>query len=284
MVDYVATRPEQLRGVIASLRNRERTDPLEAPVRLLLLERSKERSWWDQLIGTDQTGYAIEECQFTREPLDLGPMSEDDLWQSIVSVLEEVGKSLPDRDETLRALDQIDPERRPLFAAFAADALATTSNIRGWDRERLLRDVLERERRHHWLPAGANVPYENLLCLATMTGGLTISSQTHFPGIELPSFEEFRPQIYRAMTGALPVPSADGSLALMTLQPDILGEFFVLEHLKPFHEATNEPAENSATQPGTCQSIEPFSLRRSSTAPKAISSTIRLFLCWSLLP
>ena len=76
-----------------------------------------------------------------------------------------------------------------------------------------------------------------------MTGGLTISSQTHFPGIELPSFEEFRPQIYRAMTGALPVPSADGSLALMTLQPDILGEFFVLEHLKPFHEATNEPAE-----------------------------------------
>ena len=243
VVDYVATRAEQLRGIIASLRNRQHVDPLDAPVRLLLLERSKERFWWDQLIGTDQTGYAIEECQFARESLDLGPMSEDDLWQTIVSVLEEVGKSLPDREETVRALDQIDPERRPLFAAFAADALSTTSNIRGWDRERLLRDVLERERRHHWLPAGVNVSYENLLCLATMTGGLKISPQTHLPGIELPRFEEFRPQIYRAMTGALPVPSGNGSLALMALQPDILGEFFVLEHLMPPHGATNKPAE-----------------------------------------
>jgi Tetratricopeptide repeat/PPR repeat len=245
VVDYVAGRPEQVRRIITTLLHREQTDPLDAPVRLLLLERSKESSWWDKLISNDQTGYAIEHSQFDIEPLDLCPMTEDDLWQGIASILTDSGKALPDRAETLAAVRQIDPEGRPLFAAFAADALVSGSNIRQWDRERLLRDVLHRERTFHWIPAGVTKPYENVLCLATMTGGLRLEMFSNPPpGIEVPKFEEFDLGLYQGMIGLPTSSGGDGGLSLLpSLQPDILAEFFVLEHLKPAHARTKQPAE-----------------------------------------
>jgi len=251
VVDYVATRPEQIRRIITSLLNREYADPLDAPIRLLLLERSKERTWersmertwWDLLITSDQTGYAIEARQFAPTPVDLGPVSEDELWLHIVEILSQAETPLPNRKDTLFTLAKIDPERRPLFAAFAADALISSGNIRGWDQARLLRDVLDREREFHWRPAGVTESYENLLCLATMTGGASIEVLTQPDvGIDLPVSNAFKPAIYRALTGLSPTETS-GSPILPALEPDILGAFFVLEHLKPLHPATNQPAE-----------------------------------------
>ena len=213
-------------------------------MRLLLLERSQERTWWHQLVTSDQTGYAIEHCQFAPAPLELGPASENDLWSHIAEILHGAGRPLPHREHTLAALAAIDPERRPLFAAFAADALLARGNIRGWDRERLMRDVLKRERDFHWRPAGATGPYENLLCLSTMVGGVPVAVLEHPPpDIALPPSDAFQPSIYDAMTGASTLEADGDPPALAALQPDILGEFFVLDYLAPPHAATSQPAE-----------------------------------------
>jgi hypothetical protein len=243
VLDYAVAWTEEVRRIIARLSTREHTNPLEAPVRLLLIERDSPEPWLNKLVGTGGESYVIEQSQFAPEPLVLGPMPQDDLWESISSILHEAGKPLPDRAETLHVLREMDPKGRPLFAAFAADAIADHGDIRAWDRQRLLRDVLIRERERHWRPAGITEAYENLLCLATMTTGhLRLAALRHLPPtLDLPSIEHFRPEQYEFMVGTS-IGSPETPDLLPALQPNLLGEFFVLERLASPNAWTHNPA------------------------------------------
>ena len=91
-------------------------------------------------------------------------------------VLNQAKKPLPDKTQTLAALDEIDSERRPLFAYFMADAIAAGHDVFHFDAARLLDQVIERGREKYWKPAGAAQKEERLLALATMAGGLPVSS------------------------------------------------------------------------------------------------------------
>jgi hypothetical protein len=126
------------------------------------------------------------------------------------------------------SLSAIDRQRRPLFAAFAADAILAGRDIRQWDQGELLGSVLKGEKDRHWKPAGVTEEEKNLLALATMTGGLRVGILKNPPVKDfLPPPRDYSPDRYRIMSGR------PGKRFLSPLEPSVLGEFFVLDHLEP---------------------------------------------------
>ncbi len=231
VVDYASERVDDIRALFNSLVQQGGDALTRTPVRVVLVERDAQGPWMDRLIGRRSDGYALEQSRSPARTIELGPLSDDALWQSVEGVLGE-GAARPQlREQLIVALGALDPERRPLFALLAADAIAAGRSIAAWDRERLLRDVLGRER-ETWAAHAVTREYENLLALATLTGGLTedvLGAQP--PGVALPSFRDFDRGVYRAMTGA----DLEGD-TLPPLKPDIVGEFFVLEHVRGRNE------------------------------------------------
>lgn len=243
VLDYVASQVDRARRIITALRDRERE--LDAPVRLLLIERASEgQEWWRRFLTSDATGAEIRDSGFRpdAEPLRLGPLEDADVWATIRCVLDEAQIARPDREQTLRQLRTIDPDSRPLFVTLAADALAAGRDLRGWDRTRLLQDVLERERAQMW-PEDVTPGELNLLALATMCGPLPIAMAerlSQLPGLPngfLPDFDPdsaaqttFRPARYVRLAGR-PLIASEDDEQLPALKPDLIGEFFVLRHL-----------------------------------------------------
>src|SRR5690606_26332972 len=175
-------------------------------------------------IGSRSTGALLEQARSPSGTVHVGPLSDDELWDGVAAVLGDVGKMRGvARSDMLEAIHTLDPERRPLFALLAADAVAAGRNISEWDRERLLRDVLGRER-EAWEAHGVTPEYENLLALATIAGGLTEDVLDAPPeGGRLPAYRDFDRTVYRPLTGA----DLEGD-ALPPLKLDLLAEFFVL--------------------------------------------------------
>jgi hypothetical protein len=223
VVDYVTQRPRETGDVIRQLYNRE--DQLSHPVRFLLLERESEGRWVDDFYRTGSSRSLLADCRFDI-PLILTPLTPQDLWQVIVSVLTSARRLLPDRSGTLAALMEIDPGGRPLFAAFLADALAAGRSLRQWDRQSLVRDVLAREVERRWQPAGITDQDLNLLALLTMVGGLPVDQATTLgaAGI-LPDPSQ------RSLARNTILTGQNRGSVLAPLEPDIIGEMFVLEHL-----------------------------------------------------
>ena len=223
-VDYAAERVDELRALLNGLLARPDRG---ARIRVLLVEREANGAWMQELVGRRSDGYATEQIRFAESPLVLGPLSEEELWETVRGVLRAGATALPSKTEVLQRLHDIDPDGRPLFAAFAAEALLSGRDLREWDRDRLLRDVLERERQS-WASKGVPESYENLLALATAVGGDTEQIlEAAADDLQLPSFREFARALYNVMTGCEP----EGN-DVPALKPDMLGEFFVLEHVR----------------------------------------------------
>ena len=228
--DYAGTHPEKLHVITVALHRRR--DDLEFPVRLLLLERDgdADATWRRTFELYSNDGAAVRQSRHA-EQLTLQGLDDDDLWFVVQYFCWKAKRTPPGREETLGSLAAIDPERRPLFAHFLADAVANGHSPRGWGRASLLRDVLRREEEKYWKPAGVTEKDKNLLALATMTGGLPVEKALSLnAGNLLPDADSFDPRRHEAMTGR----PADDTLA--PLEPDILGEFFVLTHLGQKHK------------------------------------------------
>jgi hypothetical protein len=233
VADYVVERAAVLGEVVRCLAQRR---DLAHPVRLLLLEREAAGQWLQAFMGADAPGQAITDAARHQEPLTLAAPGDDALWGIVATM---AGDKAGTRAERLDQLRAIDPAGRPLFAAFFGDALAHAGHPRLWDRKALLGNVLERERRHFWAAAAVTVKDEALLCLATLTGGAWDA------WLEAPALADVRDDLpclddrdlerrYTVMAGA-PETRSENPLKPMTLfgplQPDLLGEFFVLQHL-----------------------------------------------------
>ena len=125
-----------------------------------------------------------------------------DPWPFFEHVLREANRPLPDKTTTLAALDDIDPERRPLFAHFMADAIAAGRNVHELDAERLLEDVIERARTRFWRPFGCSAKEERLLALATIAGGVPAEAIATLPAPFAFAWDIDRhPALFSAMTG-----------------------------------------------------------------------------------
>ena len=223
VIDYVMSRAEAIGELCRTLHLRRKD--LVFPVRLLLLERDTQSDWLDRMHGGRGSDRAAITATRYAGPRVLKPLSADDLWQTITFMLDDAGKAHPDKEPTLSLLADIDPEGRPLFAALLADALSSGATPRQWNRKILVENVLEREETNWWAPAGVTEEDKDLLALATLCGGLRRGAG--HPPVITERLASFSPQRYRAMTGE----NADERLA--PLQPDIVGELFVLERLSP---------------------------------------------------
>jgi tetratricopeptide (TPR) repeat protein len=223
VIDYVMSRAEAIGQLCRTLYLRRKE--LTFPVRLLLLEREAQGDWLDRMHGGRGSDRATLLAARYAEPHILKPLSPDDLWRTITSMLDDASRPHPDKRATLALLSQMDPEGRPLFAALLADALAAGASPWQWNRMVLLKSVLEREEANWWKTADITDADKELLAIATLCGGLR-RDEKHPQEIAV-RLAEFSPQRYRAMTGE------NAAERLTPLQPDIIGELFVLESLSP---------------------------------------------------
>lgn len=251
LVDYAADSPESINRLIETLVARS-TVFGPHPVRLLLLDRphrSAEGLPGEGSVERRASRYRPDGGPHSAPPLDLArdPLTDDDLWAVIELPLRTVGKPLPNRDETVKALRHIDPAGRPLFALFAALALrdGTTADLRQWDTSSLTRWIVDHEEKRWREAFGDHADKRlNLLALATLTGGLTpndlsqlrvLLRDTPQGGREptaklsdfLPPLEDPDLDAHESVAG--PAAESDG---LAPLVPDILGGRFALDHLQ----------------------------------------------------
>jgi hypothetical protein len=218
---------------------------LAAPVRVLLVERTVEGEWLNTIMG-DET--KKEQLKLARAP-NLALKTIDDPWPIFVDVLDK--EKMPDKTETLAALDQIDPERRPFYAYFMADAIARGVDIRHFDAEALLDNVIDHSRKAYWKPAGATPKEERLLALATMTRGLPVGALASVTEKLLPSWDVDRhPSVFLAMTGQ------ESGARIAPLEPDIAGEHFTLSCLAQ----TNLSNEDRARLCGVAWDLNPLGM------------------------
>jgi hypothetical protein len=226
VIDHAARDIERTGRILQALAGRgpaDGTARLAAPVRVLLVERTGEGKWLDKIVGVGTTEAQVNAAHASK---DLPLATIDDPWPIIKFVLDQAKKPAPDKTERLAALDQIDPERRPLYAYFMADAIARGDDIRHFDAARLHDQVIKVDREKYREPAGAKPEDERLLAIATMAGGLPISALDDVTEKFLPSWNLDRhPAIFRAMTGR-----ASGE-NIAPLEPEIVGEHFALECL-----------------------------------------------------
>ncbi|MEB2774485.1 hypothetical protein SYJ56_04160 [Algoriphagus sp. D3-2-R+10] len=233
IIDYAAERIDEARNIFNGLVQNQQITDGHLFVRVILVEREGKGQWLEKLLGNRSERYVLEQVRYSIADIELTSMSEEVLWEglNILNQDQTASLPLPPREQLISDLKVIDPLCRPLYTILATDALISGRNIRLWDRERLMLDVLGRERQS-WLEAGVTRPYENLLALATMVGGLTeaVLEQTDL-NIDLPNFESFDRNLYSAMSGC----ALEGE-DLPPLKPDLVGEFFVLNHIKGRNE------------------------------------------------
>jgi hypothetical protein len=222
VIDYAARDTQHTARLLSALAGRgpdDGTARLAAPVRVLLLERVGGEEWLGRIRGFGTTEAQVRASGAPTLALE----TIDDLWPIFEYVLNLSGRPLPDRTETLEALRAIDPECRPLFAYFAADAIAQGDDIREFDKEQLLSQVIKRSREGYWKPAGADAKDERLLAVATMAGHVKVDALEDLAEKLLPSWDVDRhPAIFLAMTGR------ESGETIGPLEPDIVGEHFVL--------------------------------------------------------
>jgi hypothetical protein len=223
VIDYAGRDAERARRLLGTLSGRNAADGdirrLDMPVRVLLLERTSSGPWLDTIISADPRVKAARAQDLLLKAVAVP-------WPFFEYVFREAKKPLRDRTATLAALGEIDPERRPLFAHFIADAIVAGRAIHELDAERLLEDVIKRARARFWKPLGCGAKEERLLGLATIAGGVPIEVIERLPTPFAFNWDvDLHPALFGAMTGM------GSSNRVPPLEPDIVGEHFALARL-----------------------------------------------------
>jgi hypothetical protein len=214
--------------------------------------------WWTKLgVGTDGPFKTMHARRMANGKPDrmLEGVSEAALFEMIRAeawTRTAAGEPVLDDAEVERRaalIEQVTPNRRPLFIAMAAEAIrektadgATEDAM--IDAKTLVEHIRDKEDRKHWTSAleavpperGTAVGYRRLLCFATLCGGLDGDAlreslnDDRFKDVDgnrlLPNATQYGDgAIYARL-----IPDADSSNA-PKLEPDLLGECFVLSVL-----------------------------------------------------
>ncbi|TWT61724.1 tetratricopeptide repeat protein [Rubinisphaera italica] len=270
IVDYVEQKSDLIRKALEAFANGNSTSH---PVRFLLLARSAEQElkaettddpmskligfqqkdrWWEDFLSS--ASHTLKSslndmayCDTAEEShRRLGSLSNDDLIKTIQFVHAELLEyaaeikllEAADQKTILDNLGSLDSHGRPLFAAFAAEAIARhgIEEVRHWNSIDLAEHCLDREI-NRWKdscyngnPNQLDAAHLNLLTLATFLGGedLQLCDSALNKGCSIPPFEEVQIEAVKAMTGYT------GSFSEETftpLEPDLLGELWILQRL-----------------------------------------------------
>lgn len=238
VIDYVATDADAVQNLLGELSRSDQSKNLSASVRVLLLEREVVNDdWWASWRNDDDLAHSH---YYQNEPellLALPPIDSADHWRIISNVHERQRKPLTaDKDATLAKLAEIDPEGRPLFAFLVGRALAEGSDISQWNVNNLLDNLLLREEDRIWKThptyATHGEGHKNLLLIATLTRGLWETNIKQLYDVNLPGLpRKLDNSLYKRMAPIVDVPKYDLTL-YEGLQPDLVGEYFVLKHLQ----------------------------------------------------
>ncbi len=230
----------------------ENQDQFEHPVRFLLLERSSENvsneaSDLNQPLHKRLTGDSRADCadldqaRFPREPFILPKIKDGDLAKIGHSLLkDEWPPALTDNDfiEKLKELDA--GKMRPLFAIMLALSLKESGRTGDLSKESILQQTLMRECNTYWRNCRLDKDDIHLLILATICGGLDGLPDS----VELPDLwaepENESPRRFRFDSCGLSQRSDDsGSFIINPIEPDLLGEYFVLSGCRKIQKELN---------------------------------------------
>jgi hypothetical protein len=238
--DYLIEAPEAARRLIDELISLHEIGVLKRPVRVLLIERSMSAAGWWSVFRKDHSA-RLQKYERKLGPegtfLKLGPLEKT----SLLEIVDHVLGSAYGRDDLIDDLKEIDPLGRPLFAALVADAIKNGKAASKLTQQGLLNDVLSRETQR-WEAVSRDQldleRHENALALATIIGGLAIPQGTEYLQDEVFPFssERFNPLLMEEMTAST---SATGEIR--PVEPDILGEWFVLQKLIKRHPFDDRP-------------------------------------------
>jgi tetratricopeptide (TPR) repeat protein len=280
VVDYAAEEPNLVADLLKGLAARTYDPGFEFPVRVLLLERDAASNWLKKLMSPDTAGNSIRALCYRA--------TEDQLEYRLTTLsLEALLKIMRDRVADngvgdvllLETLLRVDPHwraigedwqllPRPLFAAATAQAIAELLKdgdealdvVRKLEKEDVLSRLIDRERIHFWGDALATDHllekrrlglHENLLLISTMTLDLP-RRELEKIGQEvlkyLPDQDSFDEDRLRRMSGA------DVRSAIKRLEPDVVGEYFVLKRLDELNEHERQALINAGLTLGGSRS------------------------------
>lgn len=202
-------------------------------IRLLLLERSSNQNWEDKVRGNP----AVNSTQ--HPTIALGALNSESQWHIMSDVISKLNPArIPEVEKSkadwLSTLDEIDQKRRPLFTFLAAVALSESNHIRYWNKHQLLTHVnsrmIELWNRYPVYQENA-VLINHLLVVNTLSRYLQLSEiedlcYTWNPNVY---FAEIEP-IYTAFTDKH-TGQKSGKPFQQGIQPDILGEYYLLDQL-----------------------------------------------------
>jgi hypothetical protein len=255
VIDYALTQNDKI--IDTFLKNlSSRVIPLDKPVRVLLIDREARKNWLESINITPEVFGTFEGKELT-DYLQLSDNDENISWKIIEEVFRKAQKPITQKpEEILENLRTIDLEKRPLFAFFVGVALAEGIVISDWNIGKMLKYHLLRIEEHIWKRdtrwdenqwKNEGHLYKNLLALATLTRGLT---PEQLKNLDKQNKEWLPTKIDKNKTrfeilshlNHKETPIYEG------LQPDILGEYFVLYSLSRYEEIESiEPIEDLYT-------------------------------------
>lgn len=225
VVDYAAARADWLGDVLYD--HASRCSQYDAPLRVLILERSLTESWYAKAVRAHRhtESRILLSCQYAN-PLEVGDLSDDDLRSLIEDVASSRGSRLSttEIEDVLERTLAVDPLGRPLFA-MAATLEQSVGDDQLGSRDELLRAVLRRRAaQRSELPGGDANWVTELELVTTSLGGIEPTRYTDLLSSAqeavLPSFPSLAELRARGMQGSL-----------LGVLPDILGELAVLDAL-----------------------------------------------------
>lgn len=269
VIDYPAQAPDKVHAMLVALQ--ANAEDFDWPVRVLLLERTAEGEWFERLLPPTSAGAALrgQACRIDGVPVAgwrLPPLATDEVLALMRGRFESLMLEPPSDEILLAAAARLDPRDgrddagapRALFAMAATEALilaradGEVSDAEVADtleRSSVFADIIDRDRQTRWrkTAAGADARrlelHENLFALATLCLGLPMRALSEvserasrwLPDHSLKGVAPLDDELVQAMTGG-----SGGRIA--NLEPDILGEFYVLDRLKRLAKRHGEAA------------------------------------------
>ena len=244
VIDYAAEYPEAIQYWLDYfIQHRERFD---FPVRLLILEREyQNQRWWEKLVSGTSDAQRRKNYLFTSVPHELEPLTKSEQRTALESFLESLAcpHELPDEENSFwETLHELSNKGRPLFIGMVAVAIANNgiNRLRNWNQEELLNEVLQHEmsaweRQLQGFDQDRKSRIYQLLAFATVTSGLNYEDDERL-------FKALRKCELGSNDSEI-----ESNIALVNqlsggnsgyLQPDIFGEYFVLQQ---WRYKPNEP-------------------------------------------
>ncbi|OUP79343.1 hypothetical protein B5F08_04985 [Anaeromassilibacillus sp. An172] len=221
-------------------------------IRLIILEREGftqvcdrllEPMWYRSFRGNISRNHCIDSTAFDKnKSLNLKPLNDDDFKGIVKDYLAEKKKSLSDEkiNTVIKKTHEIDDRKtgaRPLILLFVADAVADGNEAENWDLNNLVEHVIKRYE-DHWKNVICKGDEElfkavkEIIAYATAVGGWNLKNKKIVEPIKN-AIDVFLKKVEDKnmfLCSICEKTETDGIWT--TFEPDLLGEFFVLEFLR----------------------------------------------------